>query len=174
MASDVVKRLDAIWELLDTHPSKKIWGGYALGRLITKTTEEEGAHLFSDLPEDKIAKFWREDVRVSVTLVKGRGSDKDVVRQRAEAIVAAFPVPIAEVSPHPVVGNHTFWISVDCLRKFAFKDLAGVTFLGSELNVDWGRSHDCKPGYRGLAMSSGDVAAKDKLLATFNSLCKLL
>jgi hypothetical protein len=88
MISDVAKKLDAIWEMLDSHPDKKNWGGYVLGRLIANTTDEEETHLFSDLPEDKMANFWRKEVKVSVKLIKGRGSDKEVVRQRAEALTS--------------------------------------------------------------------------------------
>jgi hypothetical protein len=173
MTNDVVKRLNAVWELMDTHVDKTTLGGYILGRLITNTTDEEELHILCDLPCDRVAAFWRGETKVQVTLVEGLGSDKDIVRRRAEAIVAAFPAPLAEISPDPVVGNLVFWISVSCLSKFAFMDLQGLTFLGSKLDADWGKSYDSKPGYRGLALSSVDVAAKDKLMATFDALCKL-
>lgn len=174
MTSDVVKRLDAIWEMMESYPNKGDLNAYTLGRLITNTTDEEWTHLFSNLRENKVVKFWRENVEASVTLVKGSGSDKDVVRQRAEAIVAAFPAPLAEISPHPAAGNPVFWISVDSLLKFASKDLAGISFLGNRLNADWGRTCESKPRYRGLPLSSDEVADKYKLMATFNELCKLI
>jgi hypothetical protein len=174
MTSDVGKRLDAVWELLESHPNRFALGGYLLGRLITNTTDEEELHIFCNLRKDKVGVFWRKDVKASVVLIEGLGCDKDVVRQRAEAIAAAFPAPLAEISPDPVVGNLVFWISVDCLKRFAFKDLQGLTFLGSKLGADWGKPYNSKPGYRGLALSSVDVANKDKLMATFDALRRLL
>jgi hypothetical protein len=173
MVSDVEKRFNAVWELIDTHVDKTALGAYILGRLITNTTDEGESHIFCDLLSDQEADFWRGDVKASVKLIKGRGANKDVVFQRALAIVSAFPAPLAEISPDPVVGNQIFWISEKCLEQFALRDLQGITFLGSKLDADWGKSYDSRTGYRGLAMSSVDVANKDKLMATFDALRRL-